>query len=383
MIPYLICFSLTGIFAFVNDYSLQKQRKILVVLSALCVIMIPAILAGFRNYMIGTDTNFYVVPTFNLARNYTSLSDWISAFGIPGITQNLEHGFLLLIYFVSRISSDAHIALFVIALIEEVFVYLAIYKLRSQCNIFIGEVIFLLTLYNAFYNMVRQGIAMSICLYALAVLISDDKKKYLKFFLWIIIAMQFHGSAIISVLFFVLYILFRDAKESDILKKLGLVLLLIILVAAFVSVVEYMVNAGLIPMHYLQYLKGGSAYSSAKISLLGLIIYSSSYIVLLAGRKYLGNNGSLYIAIACMDIGFILLSNVSFYLYRIAAYFLFVRVFSLSQRSLYRIDSQRNIWNNPYVLYSETLITTILYFVYFILVSNWHQTIPYIFMNNY
>lgn len=382
MAPYLICFSITGIFALINEYSIQKKQRVIILFSAFFVIIVPAILAGMRSYYIGTDTNFYVVPSFNLARGFSSLTDWISVFGAPGITQNLERGFLLLIYFASRISTNAHIVLFLIALIEDIFVYLSLYKLRKHCNIFMGEMVFLLTLYNALFNMVRQGIAMAICLYAVAILLSNEKNKYLKFLLWIIIASQFHGTAIISLLILVIYLLFKNVQEGHTIRKIGLLVIMVLIVTMFVSSVQYLTSIGLIPMHYLEYLNGGAAYSNSKVSAIGLIIYSSSYLVLISGRKYLGNNAMFFIAIAFMDLGFMFMTNMSFYLYRIAYYFLFIRVFSLSQRTLYKMQPYRNIWNNSYVLWGESLFSVLMYFVYFILVSNWHETIPYIFMNN-
>lgn len=382
MLPYLTCFTITGFFAWINDYSLRKNRKILILITAIFLILIPAVLAGVRSYTVGTDVNFYVRPSFELARSFNSMQEWFSIYKNPGyITYNFERGFFLLVYLTSRLSSDTHILLFSIALIEGIFVYLSLYKLHRQCNIFIGEIVFLLTQYNAFYNMVRQGLAMSICLFAVSILLSGDHNKYLKFFLWVFVAIQFHSTAAIAILFFIVYISLNDPYKITFIKKISLMVLLAIIIILFIPILQYIAKIGILPVRFLDYLNGGSEYSTAKISVIGLLVYYSSYIVLLFGSKYLKKEKYFFVFVAFMDMILILLANISFYLYRMAMYFLIIRIFLLSQRTLYAPRRSENILDGPNILYMEAIGSVILYFVYFIGIFNWHQTIPYLFMN--
>ncbi|NRO03035.1 hypothetical protein IMAU30109_01997 [Lactobacillus helveticus] len=382
MIAYFVCFGITGVFAAVNDYSLQKKEKILAIVTAFFVVIIPAILAGIRSYDIGTDVNGYVRSSFELAVNFSSLKAWLDMSGAVGfITQNLEKGFLLVEYISTKISKDTHFFLFLVAFIENLFIYLGLFKLRNKCNVFIGEMVFLFTQYNSFFNMMRQGIAMSICLFALSILLANDDKKYIKFFVWSFIAFQFHGTAIISLLFLIVYLVFKNQNKALLLKQTLFLFSLLIIVISFITLVNYMVNIGVLPEHYLEYFSGGAAFQLYKISIFGILIYSCSYIILCQANKYLGKQKNIFMAMAIIDVVFMTMSNISFYLYRLATYFLLVRIFSLSQRSLYQMDTSRNIYDNPYVLYIETLISVILYFVYFIVKLNWHQTVPYMFMN--
>lgn len=387
MIIYLFCFSITGIFAIINDYSFQKKQKILSILTAFLVIFIPALLAGLRSYSIGTDVNGYVRSSFELAQSFTSLKNWLGMSGVAGyITQNLERGFLFIEYFATKISADPHFFLFLIAFIEDLFIYLGLFKLRNECNIFIGEMIFLFTQYNSFFNMVRQGLAMSICLFAVSILLADEKNKYVKFIIWNLIAAQFHGTVIIiSLIYLGLYLFFKDSTQDNkslTIKQILFVFVLLLMVVAFIPVVKFIINVGILPGHYMEYFSGGSAFQLYKISFWGLLIYSCGYIVFIQANKYLKNTKNFFIAVASIDIVFMIMSNVSLYLYRLAMYFLMVRIFSLSQRTLYSMDSSRNIYNNPYLLWTETMISIILYFAYFIVKLNWHQTVPFMFMNN-
>ncbi len=384
MAPYIICFLMTGIFAMANDHFLKKKAKSLVIITAIFIIIIPAILAGVRSYSIGTDVNFYVLPSFNLATNFHSINDWIGTFNNPMYpTGRMEKGFLLLVYLISRISTDGHFLLFVIATIIDFFIYFSLYQLRTICSVFIGEVVFLFTQYNASFNMARQSISMAICLYAFSILLTNQNKKYMKFFIWVIIAMQFHTAAVLSIFYLLIYIILRKQNSMSLLKKSSLVIGLMLLVLLFVPTVQYLVKIGILNAHYLDYLSSDvSGAAAGSISILSLLIYSSGYIPLILGAKYLDKYKNIFILMAIMDVAFMGLATVSFYLYRIAAYFMIIRVVSLSQKSLYSLKPQDSILTNPYVLWVGTIILYVMYFVYFTVLLNWHQTFPFIFMNN-
>lgn len=384
MAPYIICFLITGIFAMANDYYLKKRAKLLVIITAIFIILIPAILAGVRSYSIGTDVNFYVLPSFNLARNFHFINDWIGTFNNPMYpTGRMEKGFLLLVYLISRISTDGHFLLFVIAIIIDSFVYFSLYRLRNICSVFIGEVVFLFTQYNASFNMARQSISMGICLYAFSILLANENKKYIRFIIWIIIAMQFHTAAVISFSYLLIYMILGKQNKISLFKKNILIICVILLILLFVPAVQYLVNIGVLNSHYLDYLTGDASGTTAgSISVLSLLVYSSGYIPLLVGVKYLGKYKNIFVLMAIMDVAFMGLAMISFYLYRIAAYFMIIRIVSLSQKSLYSLNSRDSIYTNPYILWLGTIILCVMYFVYFIFLLNWHQTIPFIFMNN-
>ena len=385
MVPYLSCFLITGVFAQINDYSLKKKYKIFTVLTALLVILLPALLAGFRSYEVGTDVNFYVKRGFDLALNFGSVSDWLNLSDIPGyIVTSQEKGYLLLMYIVSRFSTIAHVFLFVVSAIENVMVYLALYKLKSRCSIFMGEIIFLFTQYNSFYNMVRQGIAMSICLFAVAILLSNEKQKYIKFVLWILVAFEFHKTAIIALVFLGIYMLLKNTNNNILRQAVWMIMLMGIVVCIF-PLMNHMIDIGMLPARYLEYFRGGTTYdASQKMPILGLLIYVSGCLVLFQGFKYLGKDRKFFISIAILDILLINLTNVSFYLYRVASYFLIIRVLSMSQRSLYNLDLTvgRSDYDNPVLLWIESVGSVVIYFMYFIVNLNWHQTIPYMFTNH-
>ncbi|WP_242367902.1 EpsG family protein [Lactobacillus intestinalis] len=381
MIVYLLCFLVTGIFALINEHALKNNYRILALITTFLVLIIPAIVAGVRSYDIGTDVNFYVKKSIDLATNFSAVKNWFAASSIPGyITQSQEKGYLLLEYVSTRIVPNTHFFLFLVALIENIFIYLSLYKLKNNCSIFMGELIFLFTQYNSFYNMVRQGIAISICLFAVSILVSKESKKYLKFILWIMIAFQFHRTAIIALIFLGIYIVLE--KNFSILKQTILIFILLGIMLSLVPVTQYAINIGIFPARYLEYFSGGLAYNSGKISIIGIGIYSCGYLVLFQGMKYLGPNKNFYLVAALMDIGLILMTNISFYLFRLSSYFLIIRVLSMSQKTLYKLEPDRKIYNNSILLELEAFLSIILYFVYFLGYLNWHQTIPYIFMTD-
>lgn len=379
---YALCFVLTEVMALVNEYAIKKKIKFLIILSACCIIMIPAIVAGIRDYSIGTDVNFYVRRSFDLAGNFSTLKDWLSFSNLPNTpVTGMEKGFLVLVFLTSRISGNAHFLLFFISLIIGFFIYLSLYKMKKSSSIFLGELVFLLTLYNASFNMVRQSIAMAISLFALSLLLTSNKNKYMKFLIWILIAISFHGIAIITLIFLVMYEVFKKAKYVEWKKQIAFIILSILILVFFGKIVEFAINNGIINSRYAGYVSGGTAQMTNIMPRLGIIIYVIGAIPIFVGVNYLGKYKNIFLTIAVLDIAMIILSISSFYLYRISSYYFMVRILSLSQKSLYEESDNKNRLINPNVLLMWTIFSSILYFVYFIVIHNWHQTVPYIFMS--
>lgn len=382
MFPYLLCFCLTGLFSKVNEEYIRRDRKTAIFITAVIVILIPAIFAGVRDYTIGTDTNSYIRPMFERIHETVSLSDYLNLAQNNKTLQSLDIGYNFFNFLISRISSSPHFFMFCAAAFIGIFTYISLYLLRNTCSIFAGEMIFLLTQYNASFNMVRQSMAMSMCLLAAALLTKKVSYKYIKFAIVVVLAMQFHSSAIIAFAYLIPYWLFeKNDLDLTLFFKIALFIILVTAVVAGISyVTRFFVNIGVLGSKYSDYFDAGLSITT-RYSMIGKIIYVFPIIYLFIGSYLLSEHKRFFLAIGFMDVMLFMLTDFSFYLYRISSYFLFYRVISLSSYELYYRESG-NKAKIPlqYGLRVAVSIAFILFWTYFIVIRNSHATYPYIFM---
>ena len=163
MTAYIVTFLVTLFFSYIDERNLLKEKpnRLKHIIMVAFIIMLPAVLAGLRDYSIGTDVQIYAKSVFENAVRSSSVNSVLERYS------ELEPGFLMLAFIVSRITSSVHFFLFSIAFIIQLFVYLALYRTRNYCSIFMGESVYLFLIYNASLNMMRQTIAMAILLFAL------------------------------------------------------------------------------------------------------------------------------------------------------------------------------------------------------------------------
>ena len=78
---YIFIFTIVIILSAINDSNLQKKdwKKGTHFFSAAAIIIIPAIMAGLRNPVVGTDTQVYAVPLFDLAVGSSTLENVVVA----------------------------------------------------------------------------------------------------------------------------------------------------------------------------------------------------------------------------------------------------------------------------------------------------------------
>ena len=192
----------------VDDNRIHKNKKENLYFIILAFIPI-IIISGLRSPEIGVDTQQFV-NAFNKIK-YMSISDFSSL--------RYEYGFSFLCWALSKISSEPQILIFTTSLIINYSVAEFIYK--NSKNVYLSTILYLIC--NFFFsnmNIMRQALAISI------VLLGYEKLKnaqYLKFIGFVIIASQFHSSAILSLLYIPLK-KFKFTKKSSIIVLFATVL---------------------------------------------------------------------------------------------------------------------------------------------------------------
>lgn len=192
-------------------------------------LLIPILISGFR-YGVGTDYFNYV----NIFNGHIEM-DLKTYTDINGVA---ETGYFILEKVSYSLMGDARLVFLSTAFLTIAFFYLGMkrYQLRYPGLVFF---LYLLTIFPATMNAVRQGVAMSIMFYAFTFVLD---KKPLKYTLLTLTAGLFHISALLLLPFYFIGRLFdvqkrslykvRFVAKSRYFIRVGIVLILLTLVMA-------------------------------------------------------------------------------------------------------------------------------------------------------
>lgn len=386
MIIYIVTASASCLLIWLEE-KLSSKNKIGKILMLVLSILIPTLVAAFRSDIIGTDVRTYVKPIQDWANSNSTYSDFINYSGtlINGEPFNrFEKGYVSLVYFCSRINSSLSFNLFVSELIMIGCVLYGLIKFNRirKISIVLGLFVFYTIFYNMSFNMVRQSIAMFILLFGFNYLL---KEEWLKYFVIVVLAYLFHNSAIIGLLFFVVYyflyckkqgkynfsirneVITNEMLRTAIVILIGLILLLIL------PILRNIINA----MGFSQY----AAYipSHINFSLRQILVRLPFLLVLLAEWQDNKDNKLRYFYLI-MFLTDIFVSQFSGnettstgYGSRIAWY---AAVFYI-----YALPDMLNTKNKgkEIILTVLLVIYLIIYWYVFTVVLNYNATVPYIF----
>lgn len=143
------------------------------------------VLAAFRSRSVGNDSGNYL-DLFNQIRNGANLEVW---------SERYEWGYLLFNKIVGCFFSNQYAIFFTSALFIYLISWVVIKRLSYEC--WLSVFLFItLGLFSNSVNVIRLTMAYVICLFAY---IELEKKKYMKFIIFVIFATLFHTSAIVFI----------------------------------------------------------------------------------------------------------------------------------------------------------------------------------------
>ena len=206
-------------------------------------VLIPAIVAGMRADIIGTDVRSYIEPLQYFANSSNKYSDFINYSGPlynGEYLSRFEKGYVSLIYLCSRFDKSLFLTLFVCELIILGTLIGGLYKFNKKhhLSICLGLFIFLTLFYNLSFNLSRQCIAIFILFFGFNYLIDNSWIKYL---ITVIIAMLFHNSATIGVVFLVIYWFLYITKGKIKLKIQNIILSNNDLKVVFIALIGFII----------------------------------------------------------------------------------------------------------------------------------------------
>ena len=181
-----------------------------------CVIsIIPAsVIAGLRDLNIGQDLMGYGILFFERAKyvkSFIALFDDI---------ESKEYGYHALNYICSKINNDIHFLLVVMEFFKLLLVILSVLSFgKFVKNGYLILMTYMLFMYCEGLSLMRQSLALAICLFSLTFFF---KKEYVKYIITVIVAYLFHNSAIIFFILPFMTILYNKLKNPMHVTILGI-----------------------------------------------------------------------------------------------------------------------------------------------------------------
>ena len=198
MTIYILLLLLTTLFAYFADRQFYRYRK-QSIFFIVAIVVLYTIIAGFRDFGIGIDTNIYIEEYFNTAKSLVSVKEFLSI-------ESMDKGFLFLCWLSSLISSDKQIVLVVVELWIIAFTMLGVYMLKRDhsMKIWIFVFIYFFMFFGYSINLMRQFCAMSILFWGFVWLRNGNWKVYV---LTQLAAYYFHSSSVVFILVPIIYFL--------------------------------------------------------------------------------------------------------------------------------------------------------------------------------
>ena len=362
---YIIVFAISLLLLYASIKAKKKPAKIL--FFALSII-IPCILASLRSINMTVDTMIYIEPLFKIAKK-ANFFDYIFN---NGITNDVLY--LIVSYVCAKISSSISVLFFAMELLVLAPLYIAIRRRYDKpFYVVLAAMAALALLYNASFNMARQAISLSFFVLAVEYLFEGKNKKY---WLLSIAAFFMHWSAFIA--FPIAFIIHR-IKVSDKKTITGLGFVAIAIVGFFIvgSMNTFLNAINLGNLKIVEYISNHSMTEYTSNATADTLFFVFIYIVIkLFRRPSRGNNKNEDDAFSLLTLlGLIVMQYGAFieYGFRLSYYFLYPVLILYVPKIC---ETQKR--NNAVILTLTIFMSLIFYWVFWVIISNYHDTYPFI-----
>lgn len=366
MLIYIVSFILTAIlFYFAQKYYILYSDGKNYLTTAKCrhyfwlfvifflLSLLPIGLVSGLRYNVGTDYMYTYYPSFYLImNNQFHYTEW---------------GFTALNQIIAYFTADAQ-WLFIIT--SFIFVY-ALLKgiIKYSHNVLISIlVVFLSLIYFTSLNNVRQLIAVAICFLGFKEII---KKRFLYYLFYIVLACQFHITALIMILPYFIINNCNFIKKNVILWMTIGVAIVIIISPITLFIIEHTKYAYFLNGVFTNHEK---TYTNLLYSFIYLMI---SYLFLYKTLKTNKINYSLII----FQYAFFLMQILSFIIpaseviLRLSQYFIIFQTLLIPTLVYSQGKLSKSVW--PWLVLLFYFCTYFPYFYYFIIVNGYHCVLPY------
>lgn len=355
MLPYIVVFFI----AIIATYNAQRSKPngLLFCVHSIFAIVPLVLLAAFRDYNVGSDTANYMYLFENAVENKASIIRYIY------LHSSYEIGFLIYNFIIAQFA-DTVVSYYIITYgIIITVAYASAFKLRKFISPYIFIFIYVLIFYSESLNGMRQYIAISFILYAVANLLTGRRIKYV---IWTLFACLFHTSAIISLTIGGTYWLLQKYPLHN-HKFLYMLICLAVLIVAVGM--DRFANMGWLPVFEKKLENHLTNTSSGGISNSHIVVCLCTLIVLLFSYKRTPLCDLMVLTTIYVLI-FYISPNMNAILYRLTLYFNSMICIAVSNVfSSVRASTKINV-----IL---LLFLYIAFYVFSIIISGTHEVIPY------
>ena len=360
-----------------NNASVSNTKhKVFGWLLILVAITIPVTVGGMKNLDVGLDLGPNVVGLLNTIdmqghdfSRYMSENIYLS----NEVTVNTEPGYKILIYILSIFSMDPHFILFSLQLLTILFVMLFAYKCRNKTSMAFVMLIYMLVWYYQSFTAMRQGLAMTISFFAVALLMD---KKYFWTIFWFLIAFTIHSSSLIMLVIFAL-ILLSQSKIKEKTKSIiyGVYMGVFVLCGIFFNqIIHLLVDIlNILPKQYTKFLVSPQGVDTNWSTILVSLCFVVAAIVYIKYGKKGRVDGRLVLSLLVTNFVFLMLGFKVDFIYRLGYYFEILGLFLLIPNLplITKNTSKR-------ILIAATSVAVLFsLFWYRMVIHNWANMVPY------
>ncbi|MGI5874422.1 MAG: EpsG family protein [Bacillota bacterium] len=224
---YIITFGIVLSLSYIYDHSSTRQQKLCI---GIAIIMILTLIGGLRSIEIGTD-NYNYKYIYDVCRN----NDLLTCLQ-TGYTSQKETGFILFVWFISKINESYLTFTLITSFLTIFFVFEGMKYFADNYDLSIRVMlgVYLFIYYCCFFNLVRQGMALAIVFFAFKY---ADQKKIVKFIIFVLIASTIQISLLAAIPIYLLFNLNNSRRIINTKKTNRLLFLLLgIAIALFIFI---------------------------------------------------------------------------------------------------------------------------------------------------
>ena len=341
MIPYIVVFTLTLLLTYYAEKYFKNNEIKKAVFLVSIAIFIMSFLAAIRDDNVGKDIITYVIPSFKWAQGM-NFFEFMN-------TGNLEFGYMIFVYIITKLFNNYHFILFFLQMIVCVILFIYAYKQKDKMSMVWIVLTYLLLFYNDTFTMMRQSVAYSFILLSLIFL---KQKKYFKTGIFYLLAISFHTTAFIAILLYALMILnYTDRISEKKKKKINITLVCLFFIGIFIYQPILYVFTNIIPIlpnKFYAYLNSVYYLNEINISKSILLFKSIMITIVIYMKKVLKDKEmDLALILLLIDMSIYIMSFKLTPIMRLGFYFTYPVLINIIPRIPQVV--KKNNWNKIYI----------------------------------
>lgn len=369
---YLSTFAVSIGLTACGEISYKKKNKIGYVVCLVLAVLLVTLLAGVRDTTVGTDGESYRWWVAD-AENYTSV------FQAMKMGRGTEPVYMALLYLAVQIFGSIQGLFFLTGLLTYAFAMAALACLREHIALSYGWAAYLFLFYGNSLNQLRQALAMTVVLFALALLM---RKKYFASVILLVLSVGIHNTAVLGIGILLVYLVLKhwDTVQVKVVMVCGLIAAAVFYQPLF----HLMEKLGLPISRFVWYLNGGEGHFSLNpilVRLPFLLLALWFYREFAAeeqeeNRSFVRSDADFLLIMMVAELVTAEMRVISVDIYRISLYFGLIRCFLIGRiaRVLERKAEQNSFWR---IILAGIMALLVLIWIYQAVLKGNDEIIPY------